>query len=165
MKQIDGIKIVQVDRLTRPYAPNGGATPGGNFAEQAFAHRARSPIIAGLRKELGTTGASLGALSQAGRRPSRRRRSPSASELSAHKKQPGPARPNPAASAAANRREQDSDLRRSTRGYACDYSGSPCCIMQDRYVCSCMLCQVPLVYLPAPVLHSRRADSRAALIG
>jgi uncharacterized membrane protein YqiK len=75
MKQIDGIKIVQVDGLTRPYAPNGSAAPGsigngsGSLAEQAvaaaLAYRAQSPIIDGLLKELGMTGASLGALSQA----------------------------------------------------------------------------------------------------
>src|SRR5262245_51988867 len=73
MKQIDGIKIVQVDGLTRPYAPNGSAAPGangsGSLAEQAvaaaLAYRAQSPIIDGLLKELGMTGASLGTLSQA----------------------------------------------------------------------------------------------------
>jgi uncharacterized membrane protein YqiK len=77
MKQIDGIKIVQVDGLTRPYAPNGSAAGGGigngsgsgSLAEQAvaaaLAYRAQSPIIDGLLKELGMTGASLGTLSQA----------------------------------------------------------------------------------------------------
>jgi uncharacterized membrane protein YqiK len=75
MKQIDGIKIVQVDGLTRPYASNGSAAGGGigngsgSLAEQAvaaaLAYRAQSPIIDGLLKELGMTGASLGTLSQA----------------------------------------------------------------------------------------------------
>jgi uncharacterized membrane protein YqiK len=73
MKQIDNIKIVQVDGLVRPYAPN-GSTPahaGGNgsLAEQAvaaaLAYRAQSPIIDGLLKELGISGGSLGALTQA----------------------------------------------------------------------------------------------------
>jgi uncharacterized membrane protein YqiK len=73
MKQIDGIKIVQVDGLTRPYAVNGGSPmpSGGNgsLAEQvvaaALAYRAQSPIIDGLLKELGMTSASLGGLTQA----------------------------------------------------------------------------------------------------
>jgi uncharacterized membrane protein YqiK len=74
MKQIDGIKIVQVDGLTRPYAPNGSAAPAGNgagssLAEQAvaaaLAYRAQSPIIDGLLKEIGMSGASLGGLTQA----------------------------------------------------------------------------------------------------
>src|SRR5262245_4689805 len=76
MKQIDGIKIVQVDGLTRPYAPNGAAGPalnggggGTSLAEQAvaaaLAYRAQSPIIDGLLKELGMSGGSLGGLTQA----------------------------------------------------------------------------------------------------
>jgi uncharacterized membrane protein YqiK len=75
MKQIDGIKIVQVDGLTRPYGANGAAAANGagggsgSLAEQAvaaaLAYRAQSPIIDGLLKELGMTGASLGSLSQA----------------------------------------------------------------------------------------------------
>jgi uncharacterized membrane protein YqiK len=73
MKQIEGIKIIQVDGLTRP-AANGGAAPagvngGGNLAEQAvaaaLAYRAQSPIIDGLLKELGMTSGSLGGLAQA----------------------------------------------------------------------------------------------------
>jgi uncharacterized membrane protein YqiK len=73
MKQIDGIKIIQVDGLTRPSAAN-GSTPAasggnGNLAEQAvaaaLAYRAQSPIIDGLLKELGMTGGSLGGLTQA----------------------------------------------------------------------------------------------------
>jgi uncharacterized membrane protein YqiK len=73
MKQIEGIKIIQVDGLTRP-ATNGGAAPagvngGGNLAEQAvaaaLAYRAQSPIIDGLLKELGMTSGSLGGLAQA----------------------------------------------------------------------------------------------------
>ncbi len=72
MKQIDGIKIVQVDGLTRGNAGPNGAAPAaghGNLAEQAvaaaLAYRAQSPIIDGLLKELGMTGASLGGLTQA----------------------------------------------------------------------------------------------------
>ena len=68
MKQIDGIKILQVDGFAR-----GGAStaPGGsgNLAEQAvaaaLAHRVQSPIIDGLLKELGMTGGSLSGLTQA----------------------------------------------------------------------------------------------------
>jgi len=73
MKQIDGIKIIQVDGLTRPNAANGSAPAAsggnGNLAEQAvaaaLAYRAQSPIIDGLLKELGMTGGSLGGLTQA----------------------------------------------------------------------------------------------------
>ena len=51
--------------------PNGAAPAAGhgNLAEQAvaaaLAYRAQSPIIDGLLKELGMTGASLGGLTQA----------------------------------------------------------------------------------------------------
>jgi uncharacterized membrane protein YqiK len=73
MKQIDGIKILQVDGLTRPYSGNGSAPPhangSGSLAEQAvaaaLAYRAQSPIIDGLLKELGMSGGSLGGLTQA----------------------------------------------------------------------------------------------------
>jgi Flotillin len=64
MKQIDGIKFVQVDGLTRPHAANGASAPGGNgsLAEQAVAaapaYRAQSPIIDGLHKEIGISGSS-----------------------------------------------------------------------------------------------------------
>ncbi len=72
MKQIDGIKIFQVDGLTRPYQANGGSpgAAGGNasLAEQAvaaaLAYRAQSPIIDGLLKELGMSGGSLKGLTQ-----------------------------------------------------------------------------------------------------
>jgi uncharacterized membrane protein YqiK len=73
MKQIDGIKIFQVDGLTRPHPANGGsplaASANANLAEQAvaaaLAYRAQSPIIDGLLKEIGMTGASLRGLTQA----------------------------------------------------------------------------------------------------
>jgi len=75
MKRIDGIKIVQVDGLARPYAPNGAAgaplppLSGASLAEQAvtaaLAYRAQSPIIDALLKELGLSGATLGGLAQA----------------------------------------------------------------------------------------------------
>jgi uncharacterized membrane protein YqiK len=75
MKQIEGIKILQVDGLTRPYAGNGagpahnGGGGGGSLAEQAvaaaLAYRAQSPIIDGLLKELGMSGGSLAGLTQA----------------------------------------------------------------------------------------------------
>lgn len=73
LKQIDGIKIVQVEGLTRAGqngagAPAGAAAgPGGSLAEQAvaaaLAYRAQSPIIDGLLKELGMNGGSLAGLS------------------------------------------------------------------------------------------------------
>jgi len=73
MKRIDGIKIVQVDGLTRGHPANGAgaAAAGGNgsLAEQAvaaaLAYRAQSPIIDGLLKEIGMTGGHLGGLTQA----------------------------------------------------------------------------------------------------
>jgi uncharacterized membrane protein YqiK len=79
MKQIDGIKILQVDGLTRPYAGNGagpalnGGGGSGSLAEQAvaaaLAYRAQSPIIDGLLKELGMSGGSLAGLTQAAAAP------------------------------------------------------------------------------------------------
>jgi uncharacterized membrane protein YqiK len=74
MKRIDGIKILQVDGLTRPGlagAPTGGGSPTsvGSLAEQAvaaaLAYRAQSPIIDALLKEIGMSGASLEGLSKA----------------------------------------------------------------------------------------------------
>jgi uncharacterized membrane protein YqiK len=73
MKQIDGIKIVQVDGLNRGHAANGsvpnGGGGGGSLAEQAvaaaLAYRAQSPIIDGLLKEIGMTGGTLNGLAQA----------------------------------------------------------------------------------------------------
>ena len=72
MKQIDGIKIVQVDGLSRGGGGNGSAPVapgGGSLAEQAvaaaLAYRAQSPIIDGLLKELGMSGGSLGGMTQA----------------------------------------------------------------------------------------------------
>jgi uncharacterized membrane protein YqiK len=75
MKRIDGIKILQVDGLTRGYSGNGsspipsGGGAGGSLAEQAvaaaLAYRAQSPIIDGLLKELGMEGGNLRGLTQA----------------------------------------------------------------------------------------------------
>ena len=73
MKRIDGIKIVQVDGLTRGYSANGGSPmpsgASGSLAEQAvaaaLAYRAQSPIIDGLLKELGMEGGNLRGLTQA----------------------------------------------------------------------------------------------------
>src|SRR5262245_26982882 len=72
MKQIDGIKILQVDGLSRSYAGNGGssaAVGNGSLAEQAvaaaLAYRAQSPIIDALLKEVGIAGGSLSGLTQA----------------------------------------------------------------------------------------------------
>jgi uncharacterized membrane protein YqiK len=74
MKQIEGIKILQVDGLTRGggAGANGAAPAGangnGNLAEQAvaaaLAYRAQSPIIDGLLKEIGMTSGSLAGLTQ-----------------------------------------------------------------------------------------------------
>jgi uncharacterized membrane protein YqiK len=73
MKRIDGIKILQVDGLTRGYSGNGSSPVpsggGGSLAEQAvaaaLAYRAQSPIIDGLLKELGMEGGNLRGLTQA----------------------------------------------------------------------------------------------------
>ena len=71
IKQIDGIKIVQVDGLNRAAGGNGasgGSAGNGNLAEQAvaaaLAYRAQSPIIDSLLKEIGMTGGSLNGLSK-----------------------------------------------------------------------------------------------------
>lgn len=73
MKRIDGIKIVQVDGLTRGQGAGGAAPAGapgsGNLAEQAvaaaLAYRAQSPIIDALLKEVGMSGGTLAGLAQA----------------------------------------------------------------------------------------------------
>ena len=72
MKQIDGIKIVQVDGLMRPHSANGAAespASNGNLAEQAVAaalsYRAQSPIIDALLTEIGMAGGTLGGLTKA----------------------------------------------------------------------------------------------------
>ncbi|NJD06512.1 MAG: flotillin family protein, partial [Methylococcaceae bacterium] len=73
MEKIDGIKIVQVDGLTRggssgseSSAPSGG---GGNLAEQAvaaaLAYRAQQPIIDALLGEIGMKGGDLSSLAEA----------------------------------------------------------------------------------------------------
>lgn len=73
MRHIEGIKIVQVDGLTRP-AANGSSGPpgvpgGGNLGEQlvaaALAYRAQAPIIDGILKDLGMSGSSLAGLAKA----------------------------------------------------------------------------------------------------
>jgi uncharacterized membrane protein YqiK len=78
MKAIDGIKIVQVDGLTRGGAngngsANGAAGPatgagGGSLAESvlsaALAYRANAPIIDSLLAEIGMNGGSLTGLTQ-----------------------------------------------------------------------------------------------------
>src|SRR5262249_59586594 len=67
MQKIDGIKILQVDGLTRPYAGNGAAGPAlnggggsGSLAEQAgaaaLAYRGPSPILHRLPQGLGLGG-------------------------------------------------------------------------------------------------------------
>jgi uncharacterized membrane protein YqiK len=70
LEAIDSIKIVQVDGIT-PRGPsqagNGGVSNGsGNLAHDAvtaaLAYRAQAPVIDGLMKELGLSGASLESL-------------------------------------------------------------------------------------------------------
>ncbi|MFZ3180385.1 MAG: flotillin domain-containing protein, partial [Methylocystis silviterrae] len=70
LEAIDSIKIVQVDGIT-PRGPsqagNGGVSNGsGNLAHDAvtaaLAYRAQAPMIDGLMKELGLSGASLESL-------------------------------------------------------------------------------------------------------
>jgi uncharacterized membrane protein YqiK len=72
MKQIDGIKILQVDGLNRQGGAaegSAGIPGGGNLAEQAvsaaLAYRAQAPIVDSLLKELGMAGGSLAGLAQA----------------------------------------------------------------------------------------------------
>jgi uncharacterized membrane protein YqiK len=74
MKRIEGIKIVQVDELTRSAGVTNGSGQGGamghsSLAEQAvaaaLAYRAQSPIIDALLKEIGMSGGTLAGLSQA----------------------------------------------------------------------------------------------------
>jgi uncharacterized membrane protein YqiK len=69
MEKIDGIKIVQVDGLTRGSAPSGGATPSagsGSLAEQAvnaaLSYRAQQPLVDALLQEIGIKGNSLSGL-------------------------------------------------------------------------------------------------------
>lgn len=68
MKQIDGIKIFQVDGLAR-HAVEGGAMPGGgSLADQAvnaaLAYRAQQPLVDGLLAELGLKSGSLSGLTE-----------------------------------------------------------------------------------------------------
>ena len=72
MKQIDGIKILQVDGFTRGSARTAAARAGGtagNLAEQAvaaaLAYRAQSPIIDGLLEGARHDRRSLSGLTQA----------------------------------------------------------------------------------------------------
>ena len=73
MKRIEGIKIVQVDGLTRPAGVTNGSGRGGamghsSLAEQAvaaaLAYRAQSPIIDSLLKEIGMSSGTLAGLTQ-----------------------------------------------------------------------------------------------------
>ena len=63
MEAIDSIKIVQVDGLTRGSTGEVAPAGGGNLAQDALSaalsYRAQAPIIDGLMKELGLSGASL----------------------------------------------------------------------------------------------------------
>lgn len=68
MKQIDGIKIIQVDGLARAAGGEGGSTGGGNLAEQAvnaaLNYRVQQPLIDALLSDLGMQGGSLSGLAQ-----------------------------------------------------------------------------------------------------
>ncbi|HCS92017.1 MAG: flotillin family protein [Thiohalocapsa sp. PB-PSB1] len=67
MERIEGIRIYQVDGLTGP-APSGPDAPAGpgNLADQvvssALRYRAQAPLLEGLLKELGLSGADLNSL-------------------------------------------------------------------------------------------------------
>lgn len=68
MKQIDGIKIIQVDGLNRAAGGEGGAGQGGNLAEQAVSaalnYRVQQPLIDALLGDLGIQGGSLAGLAR-----------------------------------------------------------------------------------------------------
>lgn len=68
MKQIDGIKIIQVDGLNRAAGSEGGAGQGGNLAEQAVSaalnYRVQQPLIDALLGDLGIQGGSLAGLAR-----------------------------------------------------------------------------------------------------
>lgn len=69
MKQIEGIKIIQVDGLTRPNGGDGSAANGGsNLAEQAVSaalnYRVQQPLVDALLNDVGLKGGSLAGLTQ-----------------------------------------------------------------------------------------------------
>jgi uncharacterized membrane protein YqiK len=70
MKQIDGIKIIQVDGLTRSAGGDGSVgNGGGSLAEQAVSaalnYRVQQPLVDALLNEVGLKGGSLAGLTQA----------------------------------------------------------------------------------------------------
>jgi uncharacterized membrane protein YqiK len=69
MKQIDGIKIIQVDGLSRPTGGDGSLGNGGNLAEQAvnaaLNYRVQQPLVDALLNDVGLKGGSLAGLTQA----------------------------------------------------------------------------------------------------
>jgi uncharacterized membrane protein YqiK len=68
IEKIDGIKIVQVDGLTRGGTPSAGGAPAaaGSLADQAvnaaLAYRAQQPLVDALLQEIGMKGNSLSGL-------------------------------------------------------------------------------------------------------
>jgi uncharacterized membrane protein YqiK len=68
MRHIDGIKIVQVDGLTRAGGEAGSAPSAGNLADQAvnaaLNYRVQQPLIDALLGEIGLRGGSLSGLTQ-----------------------------------------------------------------------------------------------------
>ncbi|BBA34942.1 inner membrane protein yqiK [Methylocaldum marinum] len=70
MKQIEGIKIIQVDGLTRPNGGDGSASNGAsNLAEQAVSaalnYRVQQPLVDALLNDVGLKSGSLAGLTQA----------------------------------------------------------------------------------------------------
>jgi uncharacterized membrane protein YqiK len=69
MKQIDGIKIIQIDGLTRPAGDGSMGNGGGNLAEQAvnaaLNYRVQQPLVDALLNDVGLKGGSLAGLTQA----------------------------------------------------------------------------------------------------
>lgn len=66
IEKIDGIKIVQVDGLTRGASAAPGAAAGGSLADQAvnaaLAYRAQQPLVDALLNEIGLKGETLSGL-------------------------------------------------------------------------------------------------------
>ncbi len=72
MEQIEGIKIIQVDGLTRGSSHSGGSGAGGesgSLADQlvssALRYRGQAPLVDSLMKEIGLSGGDLNTLTQA----------------------------------------------------------------------------------------------------
>ncbi len=66
MERIEGIRIMQVDGLTGGGSGAPAPAGGGNLADQvvssALRYRAQAPLLEGLLKELGISGADMNGL-------------------------------------------------------------------------------------------------------